>query len=111
MEIKNSLLRNLDPYGARIGAKESVEASAGRARSPAQPAVAAQGDRVSLSSSARLHTAAHAVAMNAPEMRQEKVDTLKERVDSGTYTVNARKVAEKLVQSEALLAGTLDRNA
>lgn len=111
MEIKNALLRNIDPYRARIDTKETADPAAGRAKSAVQNSAAAQGDRVSLSSSARLHTAAHAAAANAPEVRQEKVDTIKQRVDSGEYTVDSRKVAEKLVQSEALLAGTLDDGA
>ena len=106
MEIKNSLVRNLDPYQAKVD-KEAVEREIGRAKSAAQPPAPAQGDRISLSDSARLHTAAHTEAAHAPDVRREMVDAIKQRVDSGEYTVDARKVAEKLVQDELLLAGTL----
>ena len=117
MEIKNSLLRNLDPYRNKIDSKEAAASGgAGRSKGPAPgqtqgQASAAQGDRVSLSSSALLHTTAHAAASGAPDVRQEKVDALKERVASGEYTVDSRKVAEKLLESEALLAGTLGGGA
>jgi negative regulator of flagellin synthesis FlgM len=111
MEIKNSLLKNLDPYQAKVETKEAADATAGRTKNTAQNPVSAQGDRVSLSASARLHTTAHAEAANAPEVRREMVDAIKQRVDSGEYTIDARKVAERLVQSEALLAGTLNVTA
>lgn len=114
MEIKNSLLRNLDPYRNKIDSKEAAASGgAGRSKGSAAQgqASAAQGDRVSLSSSALLHTTAHAAASGAPDVRREKVDALKERVASGEYTVDSRKVAEKLLESEALLAGTLSDSA
>ena len=107
MEIKNSLLGNIDPYRAKVD-KDAADAAHGRAKGGAQTPVSAQGDRVSLSPSARLHTVAHAEVAHAPEVRREMVDALKQRVDSGEYTVDARRVAEKLVQDEVLLAGTLN---
>jgi negative regulator of flagellin synthesis FlgM len=108
MEIKNSLLKNLEPYRAKVETREVADATVDRAKNTAQNPVSPQGDRVSLSASARLHTAAHAEAAHAPEVRREIVDALKQRVDSGEYNVDSRKVAEKLVQSESLLARTLD---
>lgn len=105
MEIKNSLLKHLDPYKTQLDPK--AEAASARAGNGAQAQSAPQGDRVSLSSTALLHTTAHAAASAAPDVRQEKVDVLKERVSTGAYTVDAKKVAEKLLQNEALLAGTL----
>jgi len=107
MEIKSSLVRNLDPYQAKVD-KEAADAAAGRAKSAAAHPTPAQGDRISLSPAARLHTAAHVETAHAPEVRREIVDAIKQRVDSGEYTVDARKVAEKLVQDELLLAGTLN---
>lgn len=108
MEIKNSLLKGVDPYKATLDANkaEAAKARAGQA-APQQAAPVQSGDRVSLSSEARLHTVAHQAATHAPEVRQEKVDSLKERVASGGYTVDSRKVAEKLLESETALAGTL----
>ena len=106
MEIKNTLLRNLDPYNrARV---EQKNGDAPERAATGQAPAARQGDRVSLSDEARLHTLARSEAAAAPEVRREKVDALKQSVADGTYTVDPRKVAEKLVASEALLAGTLE---
>jgi negative regulator of flagellin synthesis FlgM len=105
MEIKNSLLKNLDPYRTRFGAKG--EGSGSRAKGTEEQFSAAQRDRVSLSPNARLHTAAHVEALKAPEVRLENVDVLKERVASGDYAIDSRKIAEKLVENEMLLASSL----
>ena len=105
MEIKNSLLKNLDPYRARLEAKP--EAGGARVKGTEEHAAAA-GDRVSLSANARLLTVARAAAFAAPEVRQEKMDTLKTLVASGDYSINSRDIAEKLVENELLLAHTLD---
>jgi negative regulator of flagellin synthesis FlgM len=107
MEIKNSLLKNVDPYRATLDAKAEAAARqkpgvAGQAQTPGQV-----GDRVSLSPSALLHTTAHAAANAAPDVRQEKVDGIKDRLADGSYAVDAKKIAEKLVQSEVFLAGAL----
>lgn len=106
MEIKNTLIRNVDPYRTQ----QLEPQGDAKSRRPAVNGQApqAQGDRVSLSSSAMLHTAAHQAAVNAPDVRQEKVDALKAQVDSGEYQVDSRKVAEKLLQNEAFLAQSLN---
>ena len=104
MEIKNALLKNLDPYRMRLEAKSEVNGV--RARGTEEPA-AVSGDRVSLSPGARLHTVARAEAFGAPEVRQEKVDALKDRIAAGDYAIDAGNIAEKLLESEIALAGTL----
>jgi negative regulator of flagellin synthesis FlgM len=107
MEIKNSLLKNLDPYRARIEAKPDAGGARVKGTEEHAAAAAASGDRVSLSPNARLLTAAHAETSTVPEVRQEKVNALKTRVADGDYTINSRNIAEKLVENELLLAGTL----
>lgn len=108
MEIKNSLLKQVDPYRSTIESKS--DAASGRARGAGEAAPSsAQGDRVSLSPSALMHTTAHAAASRAPEVRQEKVDSIKERLANGEYTIDSRKIAKKLLETDALLAGTLDQ--
>ena len=110
MEIKNTLLKQVDPYRTTIDSKK--DAAAGRARNSGEAAGgAAQGDRVSLSPSALMHTAAHAAAAKAPEIRQEKVDGIKERLANGEYTVDSKHIAKKLLENDALLAGTLDQES
>lgn len=113
MEIKNSLLKQVDPYRAKLDSNESAATQRARTAGGQEGNApsAAKGDRVTLSSSALLHTAAHGAAGNAPEVRQEKVDAIKERIAAGEYHIDAKKIAEKLVRSEALLAGTLNDGA
>lgn len=105
MEIKNTLLKQFDPYRSKIDAKN--DAASARSRGEASQA-SAQGDRVSLSSSALLHTVAHAAASKAPEVRQEKIDSIRERLFAGEYTIDSKDIAQKLLESEALLANTLE---
>lgn len=109
MEVKNSLLKNQiqDLYLTRT-AQANDPARAGEEKSGTRAAgVSAEGDRVSLSQSARLHTLAYAEAGKAPDVRKDKVEELKARIASGDYTTDDRKIAEKLVQNEAFLAKTL----
>jgi flagellar biosynthesis anti-sigma factor FlgM len=40
--------------------------------------------------------------MNFPEIRQGKVDSLRQAVSSGTYQVDATKTAEAMIKSEAV---------
>lgn len=102
MEIKNTL-GQLDPYRARLE-KTEKEQNAARASKDTKGA-SSQGDRVSLSPEAKLRTETYTAAMNAPEVRQQKVDAIKAQVDTGTYQVDSKKVAEKLLQEEPGLFG------
>ena len=98
MEIK-TYLKQLDPYRTQLEKAETGKANA--RKGSAQPERAApQGDRISLSVEGKLRTEAYAAAQAAPDVRQEKVDTLRERVNNGSYTVDSLKVAEKLVKEE-----------
>jgi negative regulator of flagellin synthesis FlgM len=109
MEIKNSLLKEAYSYRSKIDGK--ADAAGNRARSADEAAPApAFGDRVSFSPSALMHTMAHAVASRTAEVRQEKIDNVKERLSSGEYAVDSRQIAQKLLETEALLAGTLDQD-
>ena len=106
MEIKNSLLKNLDPYRKKMDTNADA-ANARVQKNDPSGVPAAGGDKVSLSSSARLHTLAHSEAGKAPELRQEKIDALKERIAAGEYAIDARKVAENLLRDEAFMASSL----
>lgn len=107
MEIKNTLLRQTGTY-QNLEATNGAAARRAGQQSP-QQASAAQGDKVSVSPEALLRTQAHKAISNSPEVRQEKVDSIKERVNAGTYSVDSKNIAQKLVQDEAFLAGTLER--
>ena len=58
-----------------------------------------QDDRVSLSHASReMQTAKDAVAATS-DIRQEKVDAIKQSVESGDYEIDPGKIAEKMVGS------------
>jgi negative regulator of flagellin synthesis FlgM len=112
MEIKNSLLHNADPYRLdRDQAARSAQAALLQEKrgGAGESAGRIEGDRVSLSPAALLHTAAHAEAAATPDIRREKVEALKAGVENGTYVPDSRKTAEGLLRDEAFLAGTLSR--
>jgi negative regulator of flagellin synthesis FlgM len=107
MEIKKTLIRNADPY--LNGLDKNQMAAARRAtRADSEHAAGSRGDVVTVSPEAALLTQAHRAAGAAPEIRQEKVKDIKERLAAGTYAPDSRTIARKLLESEALLAGTLD---
>ena len=98
MEIKNTL-NPLDPYNqnklTRLD-KASQQASRAVANAPARET----GDRVSLSPEAKLRTEAYTSAMNAPDIRAEKVAEIKARVQSGDYAIDSKAIAAKLLAEE-----------
>ena len=106
MEIKNNLLKQTDTYRSSLNETQNAAARRAAQASP-ENAAKAQGDRVSVSPEALLRTEAYKAANAAPEVRQEKVDAIKEKVSSGTYTIDSKNIAKKLLESDALLAGTI----
>jgi negative regulator of flagellin synthesis FlgM len=107
MEIKNTLFKQVDPY--RTARKTKDETASGRTKSADETAPSlVPNDRVSLSPSALLHKAAHEAANRAPDVRREKVDGIRERLANDDYTVDAGRIARKLLESDSLLAASLD---
>ncbi|MEG2172084.1 MAG: flagellar biosynthesis anti-sigma factor FlgM [Desulfovibrionaceae bacterium] len=62
-----------------------------------------KGDRVSVSQHATLLTEARRTAQATPDVRQEKVDALKEQVANGTYQINTTQLATNLLSEESAL--------
>jgi len=56
-------------------------------------------DEVALSSVAKDFQAAYKLLSTTPDIREDKVDDIKERIRSGSYTVNAEEVADKILSS------------
>ncbi|GFM37790.1 flagellar biosynthesis anti-sigma factor FlgM [Desulfovibrio psychrotolerans] len=100
MEIKN-YLKGLDPYQAQLDKADAAKAR--KAKSGESGKSAAEGDRVSVSDEARLRTEAYRTALSTPDVRQEKVNAIKAKVDAGEYIVDSQKVAEKLIKEEVEL--------
>lgn len=93
----------LDPYGnsAASGVDKSGEAAAVRPKSAEDSA--SGGDTISVSRDALLLTEARRAAQNTPDVRADRVEELRAQVANGTYTVDARVLAETLVREEPSL--------
>jgi negative regulator of flagellin synthesis FlgM len=82
--------------------KSDLPASAAKSSSVAQPSGAEQKDEAKFSSNADKLSQLAAQAAGAPEIRQERVDALRQRVQSGEYKVDARRVAEAMFSDLSL---------
>jgi negative regulator of flagellin synthesis FlgM len=56
-------------------------------------------DQVEISRMGKDYQIAKQAVANTPDIRQDKVDEIKKRLESGTYNMNAEEVASKLVDS------------
>ena len=93
MEIKNNLNR-LDPYINRV----DLEGQFAEARKSGIKisSLAREGDKVSLSSTA-LKEVVLQEALNAPDIRQDKVEAVKASLAAGSYNIDSRDIAAKLL--------------
>lgn len=98
MEIKNNI-NNLEPYLNRMDLEKARNAGVRAASTDTQVSQAAEGgDRVSLSTSA-LKSVVVEAAQSAPDIRQDKVDAIKARLNSGEYQIDSNDIALKLLGS------------
>ena len=75
----------------------------------ARGAVSVKTDTVSVSDEAVLRTEAYRTAMNAPDIREDKVNAIRDQIANGTYTVNAHRIAANMlgVTKERLRVGNM----
>lgn len=91
MEIKNNMNR-LDPCLNRLQAEK------GEGRAAAEKAgAAASADTVQIQSPG-LKATVEAAAMSAPDARENRVAAIKASLADGTYQIDNRAIAEKLLQ-------------
>ena len=108
MDIKK-IDGSLSVYQAQLnranqsGAQRAAEAQ--DAKAPAAHQSRSAKDTISVSFDGVLRTAALSTAMNAGDVRQEKVDAIRESLNNGEYAVDSRKIALKLVQEERDIFG------
>ncbi|MBI5741912.1 MAG: flagellar biosynthesis anti-sigma factor FlgM [Nitrospirae bacterium] len=55
-------------------------------------------DKISLSGKAKEISELKAAIDELPDIRTDKVDTLKKAIDTGNYNIDARKIAEKILE-------------
>lgn len=78
--------------------KTGVTRYAETVRKPAKAATFSQGtDKVDFSESGRLFASALKAAKDAQPVRSELVQSIKERVDNGTYQVDSSAIAAKML--------------
>ena len=78
-------------------ARSAAAASAQQAGKAQPQHHAPKVDTVTLSDSARSLAAAHDAVQSAPDVREEKVAEIKQRIGDGTYQVQSRVLAQKLL--------------
>ncbi len=75
----------------RPGRRSRPEGASASARAPS--------DAVSLSEQAKTLAAARRAVDSAPDIRQDKVDAIKQAISDGTYSVSARELARKMIDA------------
>lgn len=97
MEIKGSQLLQ-GQYAVNLGNSAELQ---NRHRSGAsQNDTTRQGDTISVSQDALLLTEAHRTAQNTPDVRADKVETLRIQVANGSYKPDSKLIAANLVKEE-----------
>jgi negative regulator of flagellin synthesis FlgM len=101
MDIKK-ILGGGSPYvQSKVEKGESSEAPARVEKTKAKAgSQASAGDRVSVSSDAKLVAEAARVAKESPDVRVDRVEALKAQVQSGNYSPNPRLIAQKMVDGD-----------
>lgn len=82
---------------------ERPENRVGTHSGAAKGTVAPQTDTVKVSDEAILRTEAYRTAMNSGDIRQDKVNALKDQLANGTYEVNPHRIAAHMLNEEATL--------
>jgi negative regulator of flagellin synthesis FlgM len=59
------------------------------------------GDRTTLTSTQQSLNALVSTAMSSPEIRQDRVDSLKQAIANGTYELNPGKIASSMIDEQA----------
>ena len=100
MIIKPNIPNHARPTGTQsVGNESAAKSAAAQKYSQVASQGAASGaEKVAVSEVGKSMHAAIAVIRETPDVRAEKVDRLKKEVESGTYQVNSRKVADKIIQ-------------
>jgi len=93
---------SVSPLGGQERLRAAAAAAALRASAAGSvtpgPGVARQPDGVSISDTARSLAAARKAVADAPDVREDRVSALKAAIADGTYTVDSRNLASKLLE-------------
>ena len=99
MEITgNSPFARVDAYVKNIG-KEKNRAQSSPNGAPKEVLTE---DKVALSSEAKQIQAAKRIVDSLPDIREEKVAEIRERIENGTYRVDSEKIAFRMIKESIL---------
>ena len=87
-------------YQKFLQSPEQVKQSTGetqRPKEPVQERPPARGDRVELSQTAKDIKKIESVLKTSPEVRADKVRSIKEQIEAGTYQVDSKKIANAML--------------
>ncbi len=87
-------------YQKFLQSPEQVKQSTGEAQRPKEPVQErppARGDRVELSQTAKDIKKIESVLKTTPEVRADKVRSIKEQIEAGTYQVDSKKIANAML--------------
>ena len=91
------------PLGGQDRLRAAAAAAALRANSASRiasgPAAPRQPDAVNISDKARSLAAAHKAVGDAPDVREDRISALKAAIADGSYAVDSRNLASKLLSS------------
>jgi len=93
---KNPLIQ-LDAYTKHV---RDAEKTAGK--NDADHTMGARQDKVVLSPLAKAIQEAKTILESVPDVREDKIARIKEQISNGTYTIDEKKVAAKMIEESLL---------
>ena len=87
----------LKAYGANAAQPSQVKTDTGH---PQQGSTVSIRDKVDISSKVRMFQDIKKAALDAPDIRNEKVNEIEQKIDSGTYRPDYTVVADKLLSAD-----------
>jgi negative regulator of flagellin synthesis FlgM len=92
MEIK-SVLTGIQTY-------KQTEIEKNKSSQAGKQNTSTTGDKVTFSSRAKLFQEGLKVAKQSPDVRQEKIEELKDKIQTGKYQIDEQKIARKMLQED-----------
>jgi flagellar biosynthesis anti-sigma factor FlgM len=88
-----------NPAASDVASDASLPQSG--AQSVTQPGGASEQDRATLSSDSASASSLVGIALNSPEVRQDKVDSLTQSIQNGEYDLDPAKIASAMIDDYA----------
>jgi negative regulator of flagellin synthesis FlgM len=89
----NNNIEALKAYGAAAAEKPQRNVESGEAQKSSTPIQ----DKINISSKVKMFQDIKEAAIDAPDIRKEKVNEIAEKIDSGTYRPDYGAIADKLL--------------